>query len=94
MKSVLRCFELVSRFKINYHKSSFMGVNVEESFLYLTTEFLNCKVGSIPFKYLVPVGANPRRASTWQPLIEALTKRLLSWKNRYLSLGRRIILLN
>lgn len=61
----------------------------------LAAGFLNYKVAEIPFKYLdLPVGANLRRASTWQPMIDSLVKRLCSWKNRYLSLGGRIVLLN
>lgn len=50
MKAVLRCFELISGLKINYHKSSMMGINVDASFLSSGAEFLNCKVTRIPFK--------------------------------------------
>ncbi|CAI8606064.1 unnamed protein product [Vicia faba] len=32
---------------------------------------LNCKVRSVPFLYLgLPVGANPRNTSTWDPVID------------------------
>jgi hypothetical protein len=52
-------------------------------------------VGSIPFTYLgLPVGANPRRMTTWEPLIQSLRKRLGSWTSRFVSLGGRITLLN
>lgn len=44
VKSILRCFELVSVLKIKYHKSSLMGVNVNGPFLSSAVEFLNCKV--------------------------------------------------
>jgi hypothetical protein len=40
------------------------------------------------------VGANPRKLSTWKPVIKAIEKRLASWRNRYVSLGGRVILLN
>jgi hypothetical protein len=40
------------------------------------------------------VGANSRRVSTWEPLIDALRKRLGVWSNKYVSLGGRIVLLN
>lgn len=95
MKAVLRCFELVSGLKINFHKSCLMGVNVDNHFLSSAAEFMNCRVAAMPFKYLgLSVGANPRLVSTWQPLIDALVRRLSSWKNRYLSLGGRLVLLN
>jgi hypothetical protein len=61
----------------------------------LACDFLNCKRGSIPFSYLgLPVGANPHRSATWDPLIEFLKKRLRSWGNRYVSLGGRIVIIN
>ncbi|MCI68869.1 hypothetical protein A2U01_0090130, partial [Trifolium medium] len=32
--------------------------------------------------------------STWEPVIKAIEKRLVSWRNKYVSLGGRVILLN
>lgn len=47
--------------------------------------------GSLPFTYLgLPIGANPRKLSCWQPVVDMLRKRLTRWKGRYLSLGGRI----
>jgi hypothetical protein len=70
LKAILRGFEMVSGLKVNFWKSNFMGVNVSHEFLTLASVFLNCRVISIPFKYLgLPIGANPRRASTWEPLL-------------------------
>jgi hypothetical protein len=57
--------------------------------------FLNCKRVTIPFSYLgLLVGENPRRASTWDPVVDRLRKRLRSWGNRYVSLGGRTVLIN
>jgi hypothetical protein len=72
-----------------------MGLNVSQDFMRLASVFLNCRVGSIPFKYLgLPVGANVRREATWEPLINSLRKRLGGWTNRFVSFGGRITLLN
>jgi hypothetical protein len=72
-----------------------MGVNVSHDFIRLASSFLNCRVGSILFKYLgLPIGANPRRMSTWEPLLISLRKRLTSWSNKYVSLEGRIVFLN
>lgn len=61
LKTILRCFKLASGLKVNFSKSSVMGVNVGEDFLGLAKRFLNCRVGSVPFTYLgLSVGANPR----------------------------------
>jgi len=57
--------------------------------------FLHCKEGSTPFNYLgLPVGANPKKFSIWEPMLEKLANRLNSWGSKYVSLGGRIVLLN
>ncbi|KAK2406586.1 hypothetical protein QL285_042301 [Trifolium repens] len=95
LKAILRGFEMVSGLKVNFWKSSIMGLNVSQDFMRLASVFLNCRVGSIPFKYLgLPVGANVRREATWEPLINSLRKRLGGWTNRFVSFGGRITLLN
>jgi hypothetical protein len=95
LKAILRGFELCSGLKVNFRKSSLMGVNVSQDFMRLASIFLNCRVGVLPFNYLgLPVGANPRRASTWEPMLNSLRKRLGVWGNKYVSLGGRIVLLN
>jgi hypothetical protein len=56
---------------------------------------LYCGVDSIPFRFLgIPVGANPRRKSTWLPIIESMNKRLGVWNGRNLSIGGRVTLIN
>jgi len=95
LKTILRCFELTSGLKVNFTKSSVMGVNVGDEFLGLAERFLYCRVGSVPFTYLgLPVGANPCLQKTWQPLLHLLANRLGSWGNRYVSLGGRVVFRN
>ncbi|GLT87533.1 hypothetical protein SLE2022_056120 [Rubroshorea leprosula] len=94
-KSVLRCFELVSGLKVNFFKSSLIGLNVEKNDMEIFANKLNCAIGQTPFKYLgVLVGSNPKRLSTWTPMIDTMRKRLSNWKRDTLSFGGRIILLN
>jgi hypothetical protein len=86
LKAILRGFEMVSGLKINFWKSCLLGVNVSDEFLQRGCSFLNCKRGSLPFKYLgLPVGANPRRLDTWEPLLEQIRRRLNSWGNKLIS---------
>jgi len=95
LKAVLRGFEMASGLKINFFKSCLIGVNVPNDFMEMACNILNCSEGSLPFKYLgLPMGANPRSAVTWEPLVEHLGRRLNSWGHKYISLGGRIILLN
>jgi hypothetical protein len=95
LKAILRSFELASGLKVNFYNSSIMGVNMSSEFLGVTERFLHCRIGSIPFIYLgLHVGANHRKEITWQPLLDTLVKRLRVWRNKYVSLGGRVVLLN
>jgi hypothetical protein len=86
---------MVSGLKVNFWKSSLIGVNVSDEFLGMASNFLHCRIGNTPFKYLgLPVGANPRSFSTWEPMLHTLRSRLGSWGNKHVSLGVRIVLIN
>ncbi|MCI00018.1 LINE-1 reverse transcriptase like, partial [Trifolium medium] len=94
MKAILQLFELTSGLKVNFHKSELMGINVQPQWLKDAAETLNCKVGSFPTKYLgLPIGGDPRKNRTWEPVINSLRKKLSSWKCRSLSMGGRLVLL-
>ncbi|XP_058783160.1 uncharacterized protein LOC131657815 [Vicia villosa] len=41
----------------------------------------------------IPIGFNPRKEATWDPLVIKLKNRLEGWTNRFLNLGGRITLL-
>jgi hypothetical protein len=65
LKAILRGFEMASGLKVNFWKSGLIGVNVPSSFLNMASNFLNCRIGALPFKYLgLPIGANPKSLST------------------------------
>ncbi|WJX96105.1 hypothetical protein P8452_77351 [Trifolium repens] len=95
LKAILRGFELASGLKVNFWKSCLVGVNVSDTFMEVACSFLNSIKGSLPFKYLgLPVGANPRRISTWDPVVLSLRKKLNLWGNKHISFGGRIVLIN
>ncbi|MCI01171.1 RNA-directed DNA polymerase (Reverse transcriptase) [Trifolium medium] len=95
IKAILRGFELASGLRVNFWKSSLMGIHVSQNFMDMACMFLNCREGRVPFKYLgLPVGANPRRLATWEPLLESLRNKLNSWGNKHVSLGGRLVLIN
>jgi hypothetical protein len=95
LKAVLREFEMASGLKVNFWKSCLVGLNVPNEFIDMASDFLNCRIGSLPFKYLgLPVGANPRLSSTWAPMVDSIRRRLGSWGNKFVSLGGRIVLIN
>jgi hypothetical protein len=95
IKAILRGFEMASGLRVNFFKSCLMGVNVSSDFLGMASDFLNCRIGQVPFNYLgLPVGANPRSYATWVPMLDAIKRRLGSWGNKFVSLGGRIVLIN
>lgn len=60
MKSVLRCFELMSGLKVNFSKSKLAGVAMQTGMIRRLVMILNCMTVEIPFVYLgIPVEANP-----------------------------------
>lgn len=83
-----------SGLKVNFHKSSLVGFNVDEGWLSSAVVILNCKVGHVPFKYLgLPIGANPRRIVTWYPVGKKVQKRFSSWSSNHLSFAGRLVLI-
>ncbi|XP_028056846.1 uncharacterized protein LOC114260849 [Camellia sinensis] len=91
---ILRCFELVSGLKINFHKSVLSGVGVNEEDIKDFVSVLHCHSQKLPITYLgIPLGANPRRKSTWKLVIEKIKKKLASWKGKMLSFASRITLI-
>nr|KYP44565.1 hypothetical protein KK1_033912 [Cajanus cajan] len=70
-----------------------VGVNTEVMISY--AEQLHCKLSPIPFQYLgIPIGANPRRCTTWQPVIRKFSKKLSTWRASSLSIAGRVCLIN
>lgn len=63
--------------RVNFHKSSFGAIGVGGEVINRYANMLNCKLLFFPFVYLgLPIGANPRRVETWQPIIMKFQKRL------------------
>lgn len=80
---------------MNFYKSNLFGVNVDENFLIAASNFLFCRIGLFPCKFLgLPIGANPRKRSTWVPVIDSVKHRLASWKGKNLSINGRVLLIN
>ena len=91
IKVILRCFELASGLKVNFHKSKLAGVNVSTEALDVYAKALHCNLIRVPFKYLgLEVGGNPRKKVFWEPIIDRMSAKLNVWKGRFLSLAGRI----
>lgn len=77
MRACLLLFEELSGLRVNFSKSSLVGVNVSGPWLSEAALVLNCKVGAIPFLYLgLPIGGNAHRLAFWEPIINRIHSRL------------------
>ena len=96
LKRILRCFQLVSNLKINISKSLLVGIGCSEDkdTTRSLANIIHCKSGRLLIIYLgLPIGANPRSKSLWDPVVDKCERRLSFWKKQYLSLGGRITLI-
>lgn len=95
MRCLLRNFELISGLKVNYSKSSIMGINVDRNILESMAGILGCVIGTVPFSYLgIKVGVRYKRELEWSDTIQKVKNRLKGWEHRKLSIGGRVTLLN
>ncbi|XP_028089573.1 uncharacterized protein LOC114289924 [Camellia sinensis] len=91
LKRVLRCFEVMYGLKINYHKSVVCGMGFQKDQTKEFAQTLNCLTKKLPFNFLgLPLGANPRRKSTWVPVIKKVKKKLSSWKKEVVIFRKEI----
>ena len=79
--------------KVNVGKSEIVPIG-EVNNLDALANILQCRVGSLPMKYLgMPLGTSFKTASIWNPISEKMEKKLSEWKRLYLSKGDRLMLL-
>ncbi|XP_004499966.1 uncharacterized protein [Cicer arietinum] len=92
IKIILRSFEMVSGFKVNFVKIKLYGCNADTYFMETTSNFVSCSIYNIPIRFLeILVGANPRKYSMRTLMIDNLSKILSRWNIRYLSIGGRMV---
>ncbi|GJW73546.1 putative RNA-directed DNA polymerase, eukaryota, reverse transcriptase zinc-binding domain protein [Tanacetum coccineum] len=93
LSRILTCFYLASGLKVNFNKSKFFRIAINESELYFFASSIRCQSSYSPCTYLgLPIGANMSRSLNWNPLIERFLKRLTRWKANSLSFGGRLTL--
>lgn len=94
IKAILRGFELFSGLKINFDKSMFGAFRVSELWVQNSATIINSRLLVFPFVYLgLLIGANLRRAETWEPIVAKFQRKLSKWRQRHLSFGGRVCLI-
>nr|GEY14256.1 RNA-directed DNA polymerase, eukaryota, reverse transcriptase zinc-binding domain protein [Tanacetum cinerariifolium] len=91
---MLHCFFLASGLKINVQKSSIFGIGVRPSVVRNMAVRYGCIATTLPFTYLgVKVGANMKRISSWDVVVNKVTSKISTWKAKSLSVGGRLTLI-
>jgi hypothetical protein len=85
----------MSGLKINYHKSEVATFGVDKENEDSIANMLNCKVGSLPMKYLgFPISDKRLGVKAFRDIVGKLRHRLQPWKGKHLSSGGRLVLTN
>lgn len=71
LQKLIQCFELVSGLRVNWDKSSMIGIGLNLESVTLASNQLDCDIGSWLMQYLgVPIGGNMRFKAFWNSVIE------------------------
>lgn len=85
---------VVEALNILFERAKSLGVNNNEQEVEALANLFECMKGDLPMKYLgMPLGANPRRAKTWQPIADRVSKKMPFGKlDTFLSEGGSLLL--
>ncbi|KAK3199061.1 hypothetical protein Dsin_022476 [Dipteronia sinensis] len=93
-RRILRCFELLSGLKINFHKSCLVRIGRNASNEVHWAAAFRCVAALLPIFYLgLPLGGNSSREKFLEPIIKKVEQRLAPWKRAYISKGGRLVLI-
>jgi hypothetical protein len=93
LKQVLEVFSQSTGLSINYHKSSMMPINVDDTTLRELAKGFGCQIGTLPFTYLgLSVGTSRPSIQDLTPVVHRLERRLTATSS-FLSQGARLQLI-
>jgi hypothetical protein len=94
LKIMLMLFEKVSHMKINFNKSEFIPMNLEEGQIHEVAHVLCCSAGGLPLKYLgIPIRFEKLKRDDLQPVIDKLIKKIAGWRGKLLAYSSRLDLI-
>ena len=93
MRLLFTWFEAISGLKINFNKSEMVPVGNVHKLDSLAT-IMGCEIIQLPMAYMgLPLGANFKSKSIWDPILEKMKLKFSEWQRLYLSKGGRITLI-
>ncbi|XP_039002784.1 uncharacterized protein LOC120129333 [Hibiscus syriacus] len=92
-KRLLRIFEIASGLSLNLRKSKLLGVNIDERFISIWAEDIQCGWERVPSNYFgLPIGYSRNSVDLWKSIVDKFHARLDGWKSKLLSFGGRLTL--
>ncbi|WVZ73476.1 hypothetical protein U9M48_021777 [Paspalum notatum var. saurae] len=93
VKNVLDDFALATGLTINYIKTTFLPISLEEDHAHNLASFLDTAVSSFPQPYLgLPLTPHEVSVSDYSPLIASCDRYLAGWKATLLNRAGRLLL--
>ena len=94
VSALLDMFSDFSGLSLNQAKSTFIGFGMSAEERDRCARILATPAGSLPIRYLgLPLVEGQMTIREWQPVLEAMERRLGGWRARLLSRGGRLVLL-
>lgn len=95
LKCILDAFAAMTGLLLNYHKTTFIPMNVGADEAAAMASMLGCPIASFPQSYLgLPISPTRLHISDFAPLVAKSNKYLAGWKGRLLSSCGRLQLTN
>ena len=93
LKTILLEFSAATGLQINFHKSTFAPIHVDDALASSMAAVLGCPVASFPQSYLgLPLSTHKLNLSAFFFIIDKVDRRLAGWRGLLLSLAGRAIL--
>lgn len=93
LKNILLAFESVSGLRINFRKSTMVGIGQLHNGE-MCADLFGCSLSQLPLNYLeIPLGSKSKCKVVWAEIIQNFHKKLAGWKRTYLSKGQRLIMI-
>ena len=95
LSSIMEAFEQISGLKTNKEKSKATPINCSEEEVQTIVDIFGCAVEAFPCRYLgVPLSNRRLHRSDEQPIIDAVSNRIPTWKGNLLNLAGRATLVS
>lgn len=95
IKNILKAFSDFTGLQINYHKSTFVPINMSDELASQATAIFGCTISSLPCTYLgPPLSMKKLSAVSLMSAIQKVDRGLAGWMSTLLSWGGRVTMVN